>query len=284
MRYGICILTDMPWREARPRWEAAEAMGFDHAWTYDHLVWGGLPNAQWFSCIPTLTAAAGVTERIGLGTHVVSPNFRHPVSTAREVQTLADVSDGRLILGLGVGGSPDSGILRQPALSVRERVDRFQEFTSLLDRTLREDHVDADGPYYGAADMRLVGGEVRSRIPFVIAGNGPRSVRFAALNGEGWVTTGPSTDDLDEWFAAVDDGHRLLTDTAAEAGRTVDSYLNLNMSPVNPLASAQVFTDLVGRAAETGFTDVILHWPRADEPYRGDESVLEQIAASLPDA
>lgn len=90
-------------------------MGFDHAWTYDHLVWGGLPDSQWFSCVPTLTAAAGVTERIALGAFVVSPNFRHPVSFSREVQTLVDISDGRFLLGLGVGGTPDDTLLVNPA-------------------------------------------------------------------------------------------------------------------------------------------------------------------------
>ncbi|NED66902.1 LLM class flavin-dependent oxidoreductase, partial [Streptomyces sp. SID10244] len=77
MRFGICILPEAPWRNTRPRWQRAEEMGFDHAWTYDHLVWGGLPDSQWFSCIPTLTAAAAVTSRIGLGAFVMSPNFRH---------------------------------------------------------------------------------------------------------------------------------------------------------------------------------------------------------------
>lgn len=44
MRYGIAILPDMPWQTARPLWERAEEMGFTHAWTYDHLVWGGLTS------------------------------------------------------------------------------------------------------------------------------------------------------------------------------------------------------------------------------------------------
>ena len=46
MRFGLTILPELPWAQSRPRWEAAEAMGFDHAWTYDHLVWGGLPESR----------------------------------------------------------------------------------------------------------------------------------------------------------------------------------------------------------------------------------------------
>lgn len=59
MRHGLVLLTDLPWREVRPRWAATEAMGFDHAWTYDHLIWGGLPEAPWTGAVPALAAAAG---------------------------------------------------------------------------------------------------------------------------------------------------------------------------------------------------------------------------------
>ena len=62
MRFGLTILPELPWSELRPRWEAAEAMGFDHAWTYDHLVWGGLPESPWYGTMPTLTAAALVAR------------------------------------------------------------------------------------------------------------------------------------------------------------------------------------------------------------------------------
>ena len=135
MRYGVCLLPDMPWSTAKPLWQRAEELGFDHAWTYDHLVWGGLPNSRWFSCIPTLTAAAAATNTLKVGSFVISPNFRHPVSTSRELQTLVDISDGRLIAALGVGGTPDDGILAQPKLSVGERVNRYQEFVKLLELT-----------------------------------------------------------------------------------------------------------------------------------------------------
>ncbi|GAA4671219.1 LLM class flavin-dependent oxidoreductase [Gordonia humi] len=277
MRFGVCILPDMPWRQARPLWERAEQMGFDHAWTYDHLVWGGLPDSQWFSCIPTLTAAAAVTSRLRLGTYVASPNFRHPAAFAREIQTLTDISDDRLLVGLGVGGSPDSGLLGQPELTVRRRVDRFQEFVDVLDTTLTDDHVSIDGDYFSTRDMRLVGGEVRSRIPLILAGNGPRSVRFAARRGDGWVTTGSPADTVDEWFHAIAANRELLVETAD--GRDLDTYLSLDFAPVSPLASPAAFDDLVGRAAAIGFSDVIVHWPRDSEPYRGDVAVLDELAS-----
>lgn len=277
MRYGICILPDQRWHQARPLWQRAEEMGFDHAWTFDHLVWGGLPDSQWFSCIPTLTAAAMVTTTIKLGAFVISPNFRHPATLAREIQTLIDISADRLLVGLGVGGSPDDGILGQPEFTVKQRVDRFQEFTRVLDRTLSEDHVDVDGDYYRTRDMRLVGGSVRSRVPLLIAGNGPRSVRFAARLGDGWVTTGASSGTVDEWFAGIGRNVAILDEVTASEGRQVDRYLSLDAGPRNALESVGLFDELVGRAEELGFTDVITHWPRDTEPYRASLGVLEAV-------
>ncbi|MGC4964044.1 LLM class flavin-dependent oxidoreductase [Gordonia sp. DT101] len=280
MRFGICILPDRPWRHTRPLWQRAEEMGFDHAWTYDHLVWGGLPDSQWFSCIPTLTAAAGVTSRISLGAFVISPNFRHPASLAREVQTVADISDGRLLVGLGAGGSPDDTILGQPDVTTRRRVDRLQEFALLLDRMLTDDHVSAQGEYFAVRDMRLVGGSVRDRVPLVLAGNGPRSVRFAAGHADGWVTTGAGADDLDDWFGGVARNCRIFEETVAARsdGKAVDRYLSVDSSPRNSLESVGLFDEIIGRADELGFTDVIVHWPRDTDPYRARLEVLEAIA------
>ncbi|MXP21733.1 LLM class flavin-dependent oxidoreductase [Gordonia sp. HNM0687] len=279
MRYGICILPDRPWSQTRQQWQRAEEMGFDHAWTYDHLVWGGLPQSQWFSCIPTLTAAAGVTEHIGLGAFVVSPNFRHPVAFSREVQTLVDISGGRFLLGLGVGGTPDDTLLGLPQYTIRQRVARFQEFTLMLDATLRDDHVTRDGEFYRAQDMRLVGGSVRDRVPLLVAANGPRNVRFAARHGDGWITTGGPSTSLDEWFGGIRRTCEVLEATLADHSRDVRRYLSLDASPRNALESLHLFDDMVGRATDLGFTDVIVHWPRSEDPYRAPEAVLDALAA-----
>jgi alkanesulfonate monooxygenase SsuD/methylene tetrahydromethanopterin reductase-like flavin-dependent oxidoreductase (luciferase family) len=285
MRYGLTILPEHRWAEAAPLWRAVEEMGFDHAWTYDHLVWAGLPDAPWYGTTPTLTAAALVTERVGLGTLVSSPNYRHPVTFLRDLLALDDISGGRLICGLGTGGDLDSRILGD-ALTVRQRVDRFHEFTGLLDRLLREDHVDHDGAFYRAADARTLPGPVQQpRIPFVIAANGPRSLRLAAAYGAGWVTTGGRAETLEEWWSSVAELSLRLDHTLADAGReatTIDRYLLLDSSPVYSLESAGLFEEMAGRAGDLGFTDVITHWPRPEGVYAGDVGVLEEVASRLP--
>jgi alkanesulfonate monooxygenase SsuD/methylene tetrahydromethanopterin reductase-like flavin-dependent oxidoreductase (luciferase family) len=266
-------------------WRRAEELGFDHAWTYDHLVWGGLPDSPWYGTTPTLTAAAMVTSTIRLGTFVTSPNYRHPVTLMRDLLALDDISGGRFICGIGAGGDLDSAILGGRPLTPRERFDRLHEFTGLLDQLLTQDHVSHRGAYFSAVDARTRPGPVqRPRIPFVMAANGPRSLRLAVEYGAGWVTTGPRVETTDEWWAALAELGGRLDSALAKAGRdraTLDRYLNLDSSPQFALSSVGAFEEMVGRADELGFTDVITHWPRPDDPYAGDVGVLETAASGV---
>jgi alkanesulfonate monooxygenase SsuD/methylene tetrahydromethanopterin reductase-like flavin-dependent oxidoreductase (luciferase family) len=285
MRFGLTILPEHRWSEAAPMWRRAEELGFDHAWTYDHLVWGGLPDSPWFGTTPTLTAAAMVTSTIRLGTFVTSPNYRHPVPLMRDLLALDDISGGRFICGIGAGGDMDSSILGQPPLTPPERFERLAEFTGLLDRLLTQDHVSHQGTHFAAVDARTLPGPVqRPRIPFVMAANGPRSLRLAVEYGAGWVTTGPKVETLNEWWAALAQLGGRLDQALAAAGRdstTLERHLNLDSSPQFALSSAGAFEEMAGRAGQLGFTDVITHWPRPDGPYAGDPSVLETVASQV---
>jgi len=284
MRFGITILPEYRWSDAAPRWRRAEELGFDHAWTYDHLTWGGLPDSPWYGTTPTLTAAALVTSTIKLGMFVTSPNFRHPLTLTREVLALDDISGGRFLCGIGSGGVIDSTILGGDPLTPRQTVDRLAEFVELLDKLLTTDGVDYQGEYFSTRNARTLPGCVQQpRVPFVMAANGPRSLRLATRYGAGWVTTGRKSDDFDAWFESVVDLSRRLDGVLESEGRDgadFDRYLALDSGRYS-LSSAAAFEDAVGRAAELGFTDVITHWPRADGVYGGSEDVLEQVALDL---
>lgn len=279
MRFGIAILPEYRWPDAAPRWRRAEEYGFDHAWTYDHLTWSGLQDSPWYGTTPTLTAAATVTSTIRLGTFVTSPNFRHPLALTRDILAIDDVSGGRFVCGIGAGGSLDATIQGGPELTGRQRQDRYQEFVTLLDTLLTTDGVDFKGDYYETRNARTLPGCVQQpRVPLILAGNGPRSLRFAAEHGDGWMTTGGDRDDLDTWFRSVADLSHRLDDLLD--GRQLDRYLSLD-SAVYALSSPALFEDVTGRAAALGFTDVIVHWPRAEGVYAGSEEVLEQIVADV---
>ena len=207
MRVGVILLPQGRWRDDAERWRRAEAYGFDHAWTYDHLSWRSLVDEPWFAAVPTLAAAALVTERIRLGTMVASPNFRHPVTFAKELMSLDDLSDGRFVLGVGAGGIGfDATVLGADPFTPGERFGRFEEFVVLLDQLLTQPSTTERGDRYAAVDARMIPGCVQQpRLPFVIAAIGRRSMRLAARHGQGWVTTGGTAGDREDWWGDVAD-------------------------------------------------------------------------------
>ncbi|GAA4059460.1 LLM class flavin-dependent oxidoreductase [Agromyces indicus] len=291
MRFGLVILPQYDWPDAARLWRDAERLGFDHAWTYDHLSWRGLAGERWHATVPTLAAAAMVTERIRLGTFVASPNYRHPVPFAKDVATLDQIAGGRLVLGLGSGGTGfDARVLGQGELTPRERYDRFREFTEALDLLLRFERGSGEGvsywgDHFSADAARMVGEPAQwPRMPFLMAANGPRSMRLAARFGSGWVTTGPQAETDAAWWAGTAGLAARLDEACAAEGRDpadLDRVLSLDDDRRYSMASVDAFEDAVGRARELGFTDVVSHRPREHGLYAGSEAVLEEIGSRL---
>ena len=267
-----------------------EELGFDHAWTYDHLAWRTLRDDPWYGAVPFLSAAALCTERIRLGTLVASPNFRHPMPFARELLTLDDISGGRLTLGIGSGGVGwDAVMLGNELWSRAERSARFAEFVTLLDRLLTEPKTSFRGRYYSVVDGRTFPGCVQQpRIPFAIAATGPTGMRLAATLGQTWVTTGDLAEEdvllsAEAGVGVVRGQSARLEQACAAVGRDPSSMARLVLTGprLDPgLSSADAFADTVGRYEEAGVTDLVVHWPRPESPYAGDRSRFEEIIAA----
>ncbi len=290
MRLGVVILPEHPWREACELWRRADDIGFDHAWTYDHLAWRSLRDEPWFGAIPTLTAAACVTEGIRLGPLVASPNFRHPVPFAKELMTLDDISGGRLTVGIGSGGPGwDATVLGQRAWSPRERADRFAEFVTLADQLLCDSQTSFAGEFYSADGARNYPGCVQQpRVPFAIAATGPRAMHLAATFGDTWVTTGDRAADTPlgshEGAAVVRAQIELLEAACANVGRDPGSVNRLVLSGLRldaGLVSVDAFEETIGRYQAAGVTDFVVHWPRARGPFAGPIATFEQIFARV---
>ena len=281
-------------------WREVEDLGFDHAWTYDHLAWRTLAGEPWFATLPTLTAAALATERIGLGTFVASPNYRHPVTFAKDVMTLDDMSGGRLLLGIGAGGRGfDAAVLGQDELTPGQRVRRLDEFCGLLTTMLTQPVTDHAGEFYTAVDARTFPGPLDGPPPLLVAANGPRALDVAVRHGSGWVTTGLEDMESEEaWWEGLATLTARLDEALVRGGRedAVENhelfprYLSLDsftysLGPADDgghLAGVARLEHMVGRAAELGFTDVVVHRPRPDGLYAGDPAILAEVADALP--
>src|SRR3954454_12403852 len=106
MRLCVVMPQTRPWREVAAEFTWAEELGYDVAYGYDHLTHPTAAGGWLADGFTTLAAAAGATERIELGPLVASGTLHSPVALARLAATVQDISDGRLVLGLGAG-APD---------------------------------------------------------------------------------------------------------------------------------------------------------------------------------
>ncbi|MEW2412260.1 LLM class flavin-dependent oxidoreductase [Streptomyces sp. NPDC046866] len=290
LRLSTVILPVRPWREGgRDQWVRAEQLGFHTAYSYDHLSWRAFRDLPWFGAIPTLTAAAAATERMRLGTLVTSPNFRHPVTLAKELMTLDDISGGRITLGVGAGTNGfDASVLGQDPWTPRERADRFAEFLPLLDRLLTEPAVSTRGTFYAADEARNIPGCVqRPRLPFAVAATGPRGLKLAAAHGQAWVTTGDpklyEEGTPEQSLEALRGQLTRLEKACGEIGRAPESVEKVLLTGFTPernslLDSVDAFVDFAGRHQELGFTELVIHAPIPDSDFASDQGVFEKIA------
>ena len=139
-------------REVLDLAEHAEGSGFDSLWVGDSVL--ARPR---FEALTTLAAIAGRTQRVQLGTAVLLPMLRHPVLLANEVASLDHVANGRLILGVGIGGNAPA-VAREFAacgISINRRVGLFEESLALLRRLWTEPEVTFQGRYFQLQSVRL---------------------------------------------------------------------------------------------------------------------------------
>jgi probable F420-dependent oxidoreductase len=207
----------------------AEADGLDSLWVADHLLFRrdgrttGIHEA-W----TMLTAFGAVTSRVALGTLVLALPFRNPGVTAKMAAALDEVSDGRLILGIGCGWhQPEFDAFDFP---FDHRVSRFEEATEILKALLRTGRANFDGRYHVARSIELRPPAAPGRPPILIAGKQPRMLRLVARHADAWNAA---------WYGTLDEADELrerlerLTHALAEEGRdpsTLEITLGLNVA------------------------------------------------------
>jgi alkanesulfonate monooxygenase SsuD/methylene tetrahydromethanopterin reductase-like flavin-dependent oxidoreductase (luciferase family) len=289
LRTGVVILPDLRWPKAHERWREAEQRGFHAAWTYDHLSWRTLRDGPWLGAVPLLAAAAASTTTLRLGTLVTSPNFRHPALLAKDVMTLDEISGGRLELGIGAGGTGwDATALGGTAPRPPERAARFEDFTAALDVMLREPSGSYTGQVFSAPDYRtLPGCTQRPRVPFTIAGVGPRALAVAAAFGSCWVTFGPASAGIsgDDWYVGVGTQAARLDQACRERGCAPSEIRRMALVSLDAGwadGTRSRWQDFTARIAELGFNDVVVHWPRPGTDLPGcDPAVFDAISNDL---
>ena len=179
MRFGIVLTAGDP-RLAADLAAEAEAAGWDGVFTYDAIAIG---DTVMYDPWILLAAVAMRTERVTIGAIVFAPPRRRPWKLAREAVSLDVLSNGRLVLPVGLGTTDDLGLgnVGEPA-GARERAERLDETLAILDGLESGEPFAFDGAHYRFGPMTFQPRPVqRPRIPVWVVGAWPheRSMRRA---------------------------------------------------------------------------------------------------------
>jgi 5,10-methylenetetrahydromethanopterin reductase len=174
VKFDVGILASQPLPVLVRQVQLAESLGFDTAWIADtHLVCREL----WV----TLAACAAGTSRIRLGPGIAVPHTRHISVTASAIATLHEMAEGRVVIGVGTGGSAAETM----GLSVGKvaRIATLESMAVSLRRLLGRESIRLEN----GADARLAWLERSPAIPLYLAGSGPRMLDAAGRLGDGAI-------------------------------------------------------------------------------------------------
>ena len=197
----------------------AEEVGFDSLWLVDHFCYSAADEAEalgasappelagriygaW-ECMVTAGALARETRRVEIGTLVVNTGYRNPALLARMADTIDELSEGRLILGLGAGDFESEHVAF--GYPWERRVGRFEEALQIIRPLLRGEKVTFEGEFYTTREAENIPKGPRASGPPImigVLGSGPRMKRLVAQHADQWNC----------WLASGDSHARVYVD------------------------------------------------------------------------
>ena len=196
LSFGVTILPDPPYQRLIELTKLAEAQGFEYGWTYDSHV-------LWQESMPVMALLADQTSTIKLGHMVTNPAIRDPTVLASAYATLQDISNGRMIMGVGRGDSSVRYVGRKPM-----KVADFEEALKMVKPFMNGKEVT-----WNEKQLQLKW--VRPELPEIemhVAGYGPKALAVAGRQGDG-VIIQLADPDIIQWIMAT------ARKAAEEAGR-----------------------------------------------------------------
>ena len=275
----------------------AEELGFDSVWVCDHIAWpptvaskypysddgafASPPDLPWFDPIGSLFLVAGCTERVKLGSTVLVLGYRPPLLTAKAMASLDALSDGRVILGVGIGWMKEEfDVLSMP---FDHRGARADEQLDLFRVLFTEPRPKYDGTYYTVPEIGFEPKPVRGTVPIWVGGKSEPAFRRTARFGDAFhAAFQPVSEVAAAW--------RRVRELCEEQGRSPDEvrltmrlYLDPDgsMPPPKSIAgSPEQMIDTVGAWSEIGVDHIVLD-PGINRELAARESAMEQFMGEV---
>jgi alkanesulfonate monooxygenase SsuD/methylene tetrahydromethanopterin reductase-like flavin-dependent oxidoreductase (luciferase family) len=278
-----------------------ERLGFHSAWVQDQVT-GDVPMHE---SLTLMSYAAALTQRVRLGVSVLVFPIRNAVHVAKIAGTLDNLSDGRIILGIGLGHVVAPGFFETYGVNARDAVRRFNEGVQVMKSLWTRERTDFAGRFYQLKGVHMEPKPVQKpHLPLWFGGQHPGALRRAVHYADAYTCAGPNTtDDFVRFVAQIrvflDQERRdpatlplskrvylALDDDAARAKRRLDEFfvarypwqIQRNPNFVGDICcwgnTAQVAEGLA-KVARAGASTIILN------PLWDFEAQLEVLAAEV---
>lgn len=180
----------------------AEVLGFDSVWGNEHITrqsyvknkWSQLP--RYYEPMILLSYVAAMTDKIKLGTGIIPLPLRDPVLLARQISVLDNLSNGRAILGVGLGAYREEFKAQNTTFALKNRRKMLEEALEALIELLTKEEASFDGTFYNFSRIELSPKPVQVNLPIYIGGNALNNIKRAIKYGIGWLPAGLTPQEL----------------------------------------------------------------------------------------
>ena len=290
MKFGIIL----PNYDRAASWDAirraailADELGYNSIWTTDHLLVpkeNVNPYGTMYEALVTLALVAPLAPRVQLGTSILILPMRNPVLAAKQAVTIDVATNGRMILGVGVGWNEKEYV--NLGANFKNRGKRLDEDIQLVRALWSNNEVSFQGKYTQIADGYSSPLAVRKTIPIWIGGNAEPSWRRAAKLGDGWHSTGASPEQMAQ-------GAQRIQEFGPARAITISARLSIDFDPnVSPTfqyrgntryrlaGTPDAIRARVREYAQAGVEHLVLSFPW-EKGVEGALTQMEQFAHEL---
>ncbi len=266
----------------------AEQVGLDSVMISDHfqpwrLTGGHAPNS-----LAWLAFVAARTERVLLGTSVMTPTFRYnPAVVAQSFATLGCLAPGRVVLGVGTGEALNEsavGALDGEWPPFKERYARLREAIRLMRALWAGDRVDFDGDYYRTRDAAIYD-RPSTGVPVYVAAGGPMVARYAGRSADGVIVTSGKGHQLyaDSLIPAVREGIEAVGRDPGEVVKMIEIKLSWDPDPDRALENTRFWAPLSLSAEEKHSITNPAEMERAADALPIEQVARRWIVSSSPE-
>jgi coenzyme F420-dependent glucose-6-phosphate dehydrogenase len=266
----------------------AETLGLDSVMVSDHFQpWRHHGGHAPFS-LAWLAAVGERTERVQLGTSVLTPTFRYnPAVVAQAFGTLGSLYPGRVMLGVGTGEALNEVVVGSVGEDgwpeFKERFARLREAVRLMRELWTGERVTFEGEYYRTVDATVYD-RPEQPVPVYIAAGGPLVARYAGRSGDGFICTSGKGPELyrDALLPAVDEGLEKSGRTREDLDRMIEIKLSWDPDPEQALRNCRFWAPLSLTAEQKHGTSDPLELARLGDTLPDEQVAQRWVVSSDP--